>query len=112
MPVLDDRALPAGSGAHFGTEGCLLSRSLWDRRHSLVIEMHGPPRLRHGGARHLASALGAVLQDAQNLLGFPREILSARADGTEQPMENVDEVMLERHVAHSARPIARLHRLP
>src|SRR5215831_11272852 len=106
MPVLDDRALPAGSGAHFGTEGCLLSRSLWGSRHGLVIEMHGATRFRDGGTRHLAPALGAVLQHAQNLLGLTREILPPRADGGKQPMEHVDEVMLERHVTHSAGAIA------
>src|SRR5262244_691085 len=111
MPVADDRALPAGSGAHFVAEGCLLSRSLCGLRHRLVIEMHGAPRLRDRSARNLASALGAVLQDAQNLLRLSREILPARADGAEQSKQHVYEVMLQLHVTHPARPIARLERV-
>src|SRR5215813_12360840 len=70
--------------------------------------MHGATRFRNSGARNLASALGAVLQDAQNLLRLSREILSARADGAEQSKEHVDEVVLQLHVAHPARAIARL----
>src|SRR5215468_3848536 len=73
--------------------------------------MHGATRLRGRGARNLASALGAVLQDAQNLLGLAREILPARADGAEESKQHVDEVVLELHVTHPARPIARLERV-
>src|SRR5262249_53629940 len=108
MPGLDDRARPAGSGAHFGTEGCLLSRSLWDFRHSLVIEMHGVTGLRDGRASDGTSALRPFLQDAQDLLGLMRQILPSRANGSEQGVEHVDQMMLESDVAQAARAIALL----
>src|SRR5262245_43985886 len=70
LPVLVEQARPAGSGAHFVTDGCLLSRSLWDFRHSLVIDMHGATGLRDGRACDGTSALRPFLQDAQDLLGL------------------------------------------
>src|SRR5258705_12941546 len=77
----------------------------------LIVEMHGPSRLGHGGPSHGASALGSLLEDAQDLLGLASEVLTARADGREEPMQHVGQMMLEGHVAQPARSITLLQDL-
>src|SRR5215472_17941618 len=73
--------------------------------------MHATPRLGHGGPRNGTSALRPFLQDAQDLLGLVRQILPPRANGSEEGVEHVDQMMLERDVAQAARAIALLERL-
>src|SRR5499427_11150137 len=73
--------------------------------------MHGATGLCDGRARDGTSALRPFPQDAQDLLGLMRQILPLCANGSEQSVEHVDQMMLESHVAQTARAIALLERL-
>ena len=73
--------------------------------------MHGTARLGERLPRDGPAPLGTLPEDMHDALGIAREVLAPSPDRGEQAMQDVDQVVLERHVAQAAGSVSLLERL-